>query len=61
MKQLLNALERVSATPRTFLDKLRVGVVVGNAQDGIVLFANSEFARFVGYHADEVMDAMPGQ
>lgn len=56
MKRFLNAMDLIGATPRTLLDKLRVGIAIADARDGRILFANSEFSRIVGCPADTLVE-----
>jgi PAS domain S-box-containing protein len=52
----LDALDVIGATPRMFLDKLRVGISLVDARYGEIIFANEEFARIVGYSCDALLN-----
>lgn len=56
MKGFLSAMDLIGATPRTLLDKLRVGIAVADAKDGRILFANCEFSRIVGCPTDRLTE-----
>lgn len=56
MKRFLSAMDLIGATPRTLLDKLRVGISLADAKNGRILFANQEFARIVGCSADALVE-----
>jgi PAS domain S-box-containing protein len=48
LKQLQTVLDLIGATPRAFLDKLRVGISLVDARTGAIQFANEEFTRILG-------------
>jgi len=53
---LANELKNIGEMPRAFLDSLGVGIVLIDARDGCVVYANREFCRLTGYSSRELVD-----
>lgn len=51
-------LDRIKSMSRTFFDGIGVGATLSDIQSARILFANTTFARLVGYTVDELTDGM---
>lgn len=54
---LARKLATISEMPRAFLDSLGVGIVLIDAKDDHVVYANREFCRLLGYRSQELLEA----